>query len=849
MKRLLLLSVVLAACSDLSDVDQNVCGNGILEVGEDCDASDPRCVACGIRCDMGAGDAGDAQCAEYPGATGFVCGADDLCHAPSGKFRDATELSTSITTLRSTDVDQDGYGDVVVQSATAIRVLFGNPDGHPTTSQQVLTPIARGPAFYADLDRDAAGKLDVLLPAADGIVAYTSPYGVMSPYPFPSIVSSTDEGVPYFSNPIAPGVIGIVGTPAGASAGSPVMYLVRDVADPQQEGFVAMGPVCGATGDTFDPRSVSIFDLRQDYQLFATTYRQGVTQKVCVLAIEKVGTAYSVTELPVNLGAGRAIGSRPVLAPIGAGTCPSLVVRDQSSGDVIALAGAGTTTCSYGGAPSVRVMSSNLGDPVGWAPLVPADPSGATIALAMQTGVFAVPAAGPLTKLLYLADRPLAQVRAADFDGDNDIDIVASSAMAGNLVEDVDVLSRFAMGFTRFRLDTDGPVDQLTVGDYDGNGLRDVAFVQTRLIGGADRYELLISYATADQLLPGVTAATFGKVLSLMPADIPDSNDPFNVVTDLVALYQDGDQAAISLLHGSPQRTMLGFFDPRVAQLPTIFRGVSAGNFNDAAGPPGLDMIAVEDGDAGVPRIWVSNGPTGSEVSAGTANTVALLGDCNKGTPATSLCIDDATFIAWPASDTRDVVIALGADRNGDPRIITFDPHATTAVLPSMAWPSLGDSKTRIRGAEVVHLATGPLLLVGTSVGVEPHTLACKVGATGLPSEPCKDLATIVGGDAVCTHATAMRIAPVTRFADAPRTDDDLLAICHARGAAASTVYRIADGAATEILRGVGGREIRAGDLDGNGIADLLAVDRETAVPTLRIYRQCTAREASTCGR
>jgi hypothetical protein len=846
----ILVAILLSACSSLSDIDPDVCGNGILEPGEDCDASDPRCVACGIQCDAGIGPDGDAQCAAYPGALGFVCGADQLCHAPAGKFREATQLSTSIDTFRATDIDRDGYGDLVVQSATAIRVLFGNADGHPTTSQQVLTPIARGAATYADLDLDSAGKLDVLLPAADGIVAYTSPYGVLSPYPFPSIVSASSEGTPYFSNPIADGVIGIVGRPANTSPGSPVVYLVRDVSDTAPGGFVAMAPVCGATDENFDPRAISIFDVRTNYQLFATTFREGTTRRVCVLAIEKIGQAYSITPLPVNLGAGRVPASRPVLAPIGGGACPSLVLR-ETAGDVIALAGAGTTTCSYSGTPVVRQLSSTFGDPVGWAPLVPPDAgSGATVALAMQAGVFAVPASGVITKPLYIADRPLASIRAADLDGDGDIDVVASSVMGGELVEDIDLLSRFSMGFTRYRFDTEGPVDQLTIGDYDGNGISDVGYVQTRVIGGADRYELQIAYGTTDQLVPGISAGTFGKIISVIPAEIPDSNDPFSVVTDLVVLYEDGAQSAISILHGSPQRTMLGFFDPRSTPQPTIFRGVAAGHFNDAAGPRGLDMIAVEDGDAGVPRVWRSNGPTGTEVSTPVANTVSLLGDCAKGSPLTNLCIDDAVFVAWPMTDTSDRVIALGADRAGDPRIITFDPHAPTTTFPATMWPDLTDNRARIRAAEVVRVAGAPHLLITLTVMLEAKLLLCTVGADGMPVT-CTDLAAQIAAEAVCTHATSARIAPVTRFMDAPPTATELLAICHERGnASATTIFRF-DAAlkATSLLRVGAARELRVGDVDGNGIDDIVTVDRETAIPTLRIYRQCTAREATTCGR
>nr|MBA3501576.1 hypothetical protein [Deltaproteobacteria bacterium] len=377
------------------------------------------------------------------------------------------------------------------------------------------------------------------------------------------------------------------------------------------------------------------------------------------------------------------------------------------------------------------------------------------------------------------------------------------------------------------------------------------AYVQTRVIGGANRYELLVAYGTTDQLVLGVSAGTFGKIISLIRAEFPDSNDPFDVVSDLVGLYQDGQQTAVTILHGSTQRTMLAFFDPNESPVPTIFRGVVAGHFNDAAGPRGLDMIAIEDGEAGAPRVWRSNGPTGTEVMAGMANTVPLLGDCAKGSPVRNLCIDGAVFVAWPMSETRDRVIALGQDRAGDPRIITFDPHVQGGSHPATMWPDVTARNARIRAAEVVRGAGKPLLLISISILLEAHLLVCEVGADGMPGT-CTDIAEKVGADAICTHATAARIAPVTRFMDAPPTDRELLAICHQRGSpSATTLYRL-DAALkpTELLRGLSAaRELRIGDIDGNGIDDLLTVDRETSVPTLRIYRQCTAREAKTCGR
>src|SRR5688572_26774880 len=104
MMRASILLVFVAACSTLSDVDEKICGNGVLEPGEDCDSSDESCKACGLVCDHEMGPDADAQCAAYKGAAGYVCGADDFCHAPAGKFRTPTELSTSVETFGATDV-------------------------------------------------------------------------------------------------------------------------------------------------------------------------------------------------------------------------------------------------------------------------------------------------------------------------------------------------------------------------------------------------------------------------------------------------------------------------------------------------------------------------------------------------------------------------------------------------------------------------------------------------------------------------------------------------------------------------------------------------------------------------
>ena len=69
-----LLASALAACTDFDSLDRGVCGNGIIEPGEDCDSGDATCVRCAVTCD----EQTDCPTAAY------ACGTDGLCHAPDG---------------------------------------------------------------------------------------------------------------------------------------------------------------------------------------------------------------------------------------------------------------------------------------------------------------------------------------------------------------------------------------------------------------------------------------------------------------------------------------------------------------------------------------------------------------------------------------------------------------------------------------------------------------------------------------------------------------------------------------------------------------------------------------------
>src|SRR5512146_1809892 len=85
----LVLVGALSGCTDLKDIPAGVCGNGVVESGEDCDSTSTSCgqpdtsSACRLVC------ADDSGC-----PTGWHCGTDGICREPTGKFSAGAFLSS-----------------------------------------------------------------------------------------------------------------------------------------------------------------------------------------------------------------------------------------------------------------------------------------------------------------------------------------------------------------------------------------------------------------------------------------------------------------------------------------------------------------------------------------------------------------------------------------------------------------------------------------------------------------------------------------------------------------------------------------------------------------------------------
>lgn len=156
----LLFGAALLHCAALTPYTEHVCGNRVVDPGEDCDGTnDPRCVSCRLRCDVKV-DGGTEPLAcpsskdEGFGA-GWGCGTDGLCRQKSGNFALATvPVSSNVYTLKSGDFDSDRRADIVGSppygSVGASRVHYF--DGKGALSSITSLDLSISIPIVADLD-------------------------------------------------------------------------------------------------------------------------------------------------------------------------------------------------------------------------------------------------------------------------------------------------------------------------------------------------------------------------------------------------------------------------------------------------------------------------------------------------------------------------------------------------------------------------------------------------------------------------------------------------------------------------------------------------------------------------
>ncbi len=871
---LALLALNAAGCTTFDPVARNVCGNGVVEAGEDCDSREATCVACAVVC---------TAATDCP-TSAYTCGADDRCHAPGGTLGQAQVAGPfAADDYRITDIDRDGIGDVVGASRSSIIIRHGASSGLLAVSESQLTPTQTGPAAFGDLDGDAS--IDLALSTPDGLVAYTSPYGALSPLDVESLLAdptqTTTLDVHYVFS-VTREVVGalIVDTVPGSPTIGKLRFLLFDFVDIANPVNILPCDLA-LTPDQLAATDVETYQINAEGAsptdlVFAMRTGTGADKKLCVLAIHK--NSFAETAIVTNITPPNAptYKQNPVFANISldpTSRCPSLIDVDGGPAalrryDAI-MTGSGSNTHCVMKPASVIGAQALGGDPlqplagptsqtviIGHVPTVPALPNCSNDILVTSDGLYLFVAGTTSWLNIYQSARTWSQVAYGDFDLDGRTDLV----LAGRGADDLDILSRQSyLGypvFELFRLDTAAEVTALTIDDYDGNGYPDIGF--TELVG--DHTELDVSYVTSDRPQPPVPVAVFSQLIASAKVGLTDSADPLDVVADLLVLTPGQPYAGLTFLHGSAQRAMLPYYDPRSDAVgtkyseSTLFRSAVIGKFVPSVGStsdhPDLVGLAVPKANtAGIgPRAWIAAG-NGSTLDGTTSDGSALIGVG---------AIEASALLAWPVSATHDVVFAI--DKSATPAGLVFDPSVqgapsiTAEPTPGFGPIAPGSSERSLHPADLDGDGVPELVaaFAAGSAGLG-SVLVCAVDPHGQP-HACVDvvatsIAAIAPAGSACFDAAPGHFAYSDRFAT-PSVASELVVACHE--GTGTTLYRVAattSGYSADVLLHTPAvlGSIQVGDVTGDGVDDVVALTGTRGTEALVVFAQCSSRDASRC--
>jgi hypothetical protein len=170
----------LISCATLPEIGAGVCGNGIVEPGEDCDrfsgGGGTVCEACHYKCTPGATEGPSCP-------TGWACASSDgTCRAASGQFRALGDTPSDAFRVDVADVDGDGVGDIVATSSGQTRVRFSVQN---LTSSFEIPSFGRAPVIAQLTEGDV--RSDLLFSSREIAVWRGQPDRSLAPTAYPTI--------------------------------------------------------------------------------------------------------------------------------------------------------------------------------------------------------------------------------------------------------------------------------------------------------------------------------------------------------------------------------------------------------------------------------------------------------------------------------------------------------------------------------------------------------------------------------------------------------------------------------------------------------------------------------------
>jgi hypothetical protein len=590
--------VLLLDCAALDKLPDDTCGNGVVDASEDCDtfpndATDPtkpRCgkptegeLACHLRCGVLAN--GAASCPE-----GWGCSTKGICREPTGDFSRALgAVSGGATTLSVGDFDGDGRRDLVgagprnSRNSSRVRVhYFDDVGGLVQVSSLPAAVVA--PAVF---DHDHNGRDDIAfgLPSQNGPGALGVVSGLADrtflPVVFPAVTLTDTDAVPVPVFEHLPDVKLPNGNDYSIflfekdAAGSRILSL-----DTELGGVARVNrplPV-GPEGLRGRPLNARLFDLDATSacgEVIAAVQVSGAG-RLLVLSPCAYVKGLSTTRWDQTPTAFKSF-DVPSLSDRTRGLLTAYV-DDDTHLDVLVDTDDGPYVLFGDGlslGPAQKWRPGGITSPK--MPLAAADlsldgktdyvfPSFLAIQQPAVGGDAGADAGAPtrdgnLTVVTRtLQQKPWSEVAIGHFNGDLLPDVVTAHEGA----PDLELYAGGTTGFTFSTVTTDGIVQGLARGDFDGDHVDDVGFTQSSAAGGTS--ELTIAYGRPTGGLEAPTrigSVDKSKGLTVLPHGSSPSDLGLYAVTPTAG--HAFPSTSLTLLAGSGDRqplALLFFIDP-----------------------------------------------------------------------------------------------------------------------------------------------------------------------------------------------------------------------------------------------------------------------------------------------
>jgi FG-GAP-like repeat len=530
LKRLVVAAALLhllSSCTNFPIIEADVCGNEVLEDQEDCDTLVDE--KAGFVCrPPGETNACHFDCSESPGRErgvcpdGMGCSPEGICRYYTGGFEAPTLITSDPSSwVSAADFDGDGHWDVLssepedqLQQAR-FRVHYFDSDTRPTETR--VFPRATTRPLARDLDGDGAHDL-VFSNFRIGLLPGRPDRGFL-PATFSSYVSEAAELLAVSVTDSFVGGEGAPGLVVFSTLGDETTMSV--LVDAQR--LVTLQALARPLTDLVAPPVAADFVTSRDSPCAEVVlgYRGESSVQVldlCELAPEPVDVEIlwrsQAGRQDVHLPAGKTLQGAPVAADVDGDGHLDLLLNDAQNTYVAYGDGARL----QGEATPLLLPRAGASEPFTLPRLLAAgDVTGDGAAdFVFPLGVIGsrkseVDGRTVYQKTFANSALPWSTAVIGDLNANGHADVVAATEGADGLSFVNGSSDPSAIGA---RITTHGPVRALTMGDFDGDLVKDLAFVEGGPTDGSGL--LTLSYGVRDQLpLEAVRVAEVGVVQQL----------------------------------------------------------------------------------------------------------------------------------------------------------------------------------------------------------------------------------------------------------------------------------------------------------------------------------------------